>query len=257
LGGTCLALALWTWRAGTHVRRRVAFGVLWAAAALIPCGIMLGRPKVDADRFLYLPIAATSLLIATAASGLVNRAKRKRAGAALVALAILCACQSGRQVWFWRDDLTHWKCKLCGSPSDVNICTSMAAAYFYAGNKGLARRRLERLVAAHPRSLRPRVNLGIVLLDQGAWQQAAEHLEAALHIDPECTQARVALAVAYARLGRLGDAEKNLRTAIKSGSAGPLAYEILASVLHQEAGREAEARNALERARQFRNAAPR
>jgi len=117
-----------------------------------------------------------------------------------------------------------------GSPSNVYFLTSAASGYFYAGQPNLAERLLVRVVASHPNDLSPRLNLGTILLGRRAWTEAAEHLEAALGIDPRCAEAMVNLAAAYVELGRLEDAETRLRTAIALGETRPIAYELLMRV---------------------------
>ena len=254
LAGTCVLLGWGLWAADSRGQRRLAFAVCWAAAALIPCSVILGRAKVDADRFLYLPSAAGAVMIVTLWPK--TAATRKRLTATLVGIAAIFACLSIRQVWFWRDETAHWRRKLTGSPSDVTVRKSLGAAYFHAGRKGRAERWLARVVASRPDELAPRLNLSLVLIDRGNCREAARHLEAALRIEPDCAEAHVALAAAYNELDRLTDAERHILRAVQLGTRTPVAYEILASIL-QRTGREAEAAEAWEKARKLRGSVAR
>ncbi len=68
-------------------------------------------------------------------------------------------------------------------------------------------------LAHEPRFVPAIVNVGNLLLEDGAIDEAIAHYEAALRIDDESAVAHLNLGIAYKRLGRRGDAVREFRRA--------------------------------------------
>ena len=172
------------------------FVLLWrrswtrSAAAMIFFGITLGpalgfvyhawmRYAYVADRFLYLasigPIALAAAAFSRAAGGKFARGVRFGAWSAIAVLAALT----------WRQAAKYEN-----------------AQTFY-----------ESLLVENPRAWFAHVNLGVLLVDQGAVAQGIEHYREALRLNPDHFDARVNLGVALAATGRGDEALENLEKA--------------------------------------------
>ena len=89
-------------------------------------------------------------------------------------------------------------------------------------------------------TLEQSVNLAVVLRKQGRFDEAVQHLERALQVDPHNLEARANLARTYADMGRLGDAEQIYRGMVADNPADLQSVEDLAlAMAHQ--GRAADA----------------
>ena len=92
------------------------------------------------------------------------------------------------------------------APGDLRAGYSLAVIDIRQGRLARARARLESVVAAHPDHFMAQHNLGAVRQQLGDWAGAAAAYEAALALRPEASDTREALAVAFAILGRIGEA---------------------------------------------------
>jgi len=100
-----------------------------------------------------------------------------------------------------------------------------------------AMRRIERdrlVVDAVPRSAQARNNLGGSLLVQGQVDEAIEHLQEALRLDPGHAEAHSNLGVALARRGRAADAIEEYRKALSLDPGQTQAYSNLGNALLQQ-----------------------
>jgi len=100
--------------------------------------------------------------------------------------------------------------------------------------------------AAHP-SEQPLLNLGTVLVEQGDVDGALPLLEQAAKIAPGDAKICEQLGNAYTAKGRLGEAEKEFRSAVGTVPDSAAYHYLLARVLHRE-GKEAESKAEFARA---------
>lgn len=179
LAGTGVVAALLAFR---RTRRRpLPLGVVWYALAILPtANLLLVSGTIFAERTLYLPSVAFSLLAGAGAGWLVARHPRAGWGAVGVVLVAL-SLQAVRYTAAWRDDVTLFR----------------------------------RAVEAVPTSTKAHHKLGEELLRRGELEPALASLHRALEIAPENAWAAETLAVARshaadrylagAREGRLPD----------------------------------------------------
>jgi len=69
---------------------------------------------------------------------------------------------------------------------------------------------LKTITAAHPDHAQAQYQLGKALLDAGQYQEAVEHLEAAVKYDPNHDYVHYQLQAAYRKAGRTADADREL-----------------------------------------------
>ena len=96
------------------------------------------------------------------------------------------------------------------SPGNVNVESSLAFALLQTSDKAEARGLLETAVAADPSHARAQYQLGKLLLDGGDVAGAVPHLEAAERSDPTPDYVHYQLQVAYRKLGRAADADREM-----------------------------------------------
>jgi tetratricopeptide (TPR) repeat protein len=106
-----------------------------------------------------------------------------------------------------------------------------ADALVYAGRDAEARWEIVKLIKDNPRSAQGRRALGKLYLDDGDYEQAVEHLRAALAASPGFMIARLDLAFALTRLNRFDEARQEYDTAIAANSTSADAHRGLAVCL--------------------------
>lgn len=100
--------------------------------------------------------------------------------------------------------------ELALSPGNANVESSLAFALLQTSAKTEARGLLESAVAADPSHARAQYQLGKLLLDEGDVAGALPHLEAAERSDPSPDYVHYQLQVAYRKLGRVADADREM-----------------------------------------------
>jgi tetratricopeptide (TPR) repeat protein len=153
---------------------------------------------------LYLPMFGFALLVAD----LLFRAAPRRLAVALAAILVLVlGSWTYARNRTWRDPVTLW--------SDV--------------------------VSKSPRSARPRINLGTLLVLEGRYPEAIRQLSEAVRLSPLDADAHNNLGQALARSGRLEAAMERFREAVRLDPSSASAHFNLALALEQK-GRPEQAR---------------
>ena len=96
------------------------------------------------------------------------------------------------------------------SPGNANVEASLAFALLQTSDRAEARGLLESAVASEPDNARAQYQLGKLLLDDGDLPGALPHLEAAERSDPTPDYVHYQLQVAYRKLGRAADADREM-----------------------------------------------
>jgi predicted Zn-dependent protease len=115
-----------------------------------------------------------------------------------------------------------------------------------------AQRVLDELLAAAPEAPDLNYFVGDVLLARDQPANAIPFLEKAVRLEPDAAHAQGALGRAYALVGRAVDAIPHLKKALPADVDGSLRYQLARS--YQAAGRDADARAALQDYESFRAA---
>jgi protein O-mannosyl-transferase len=177
LGITAFVIVEWK-------RRYLAVGWFWYAGTLIP---MIGLVQVGlaarADRYMYLPAIGLFVAVVWGASDWVQEnsiSKSWLTASAAVVLTLLAAL-TVRQVGYWRDGETLWKHTL-----QVTSDNAIAEA-----------------------------NLGTALLSLDRGDEALEHFQLAVTIDPENFLAQLFIGISEGRHGNPQGAIEHLQIALQ------------------------------------------
>ena len=185
------------------VRRRSPvcfFGLAWFFLCLLPMSNVVPINTTLADHWLYLP--GIGFLLAVI-GGVADGVKRLRPSASRIAsrcflglyavILSLFSALTVKQNRIWRDPKQFFQLALRYSPD----------------------------------SFRAHNELGVIVLDEGKFQDAVAEFQAAVHLNPQFDQAYDNLGIAYDHLGRLDDAIAAHRHALRLNPANPKIYNNL------------------------------
>ena len=159
-------------------------GWLWYFGMLVPViGLVQVGMQSMADRYTYLPSVGIFIVIAWGAGEMVERSRLPRYAITVVAVLILavCAGRTWNQLGFWRDSKTLFS-------HSIAVTEGNAIAQY---------------------------NLGTYLCSRGQFEEAIDHLRAALLIKPSYDDALNNLASALAANGEPGEAASVFRDAVR------------------------------------------
>jgi tetratricopeptide (TPR) repeat protein len=282
VAGAALLLALATY--GAIVLRKKApyllVGWVWYVGSLLPViGLVQSGAQGSADRFTYFPQIGILLAACWGVADLAG----KRAPLALkvgAALAVALAVASWNQLSYWHDPVTLWRHSLAVTGSNPIALQNLAEylrdneaipflrqaiaidpdgadagvssdahgklgnIYLRAGRLDDATREQEAAVRISPKTEGGYCNLGIIELQRGRYDRAADYFRQQINIH-DSAAARCNLGAALKYQGNFDEAEKEFREAIRLDSDFASAHSNLAGLLHRrqklgEAAQEAE-----------------
>jgi tetratricopeptide (TPR) repeat protein len=265
-------------------------GWFWFLGALVPMiGLVQVGEQAMADRYAYLPFVGLFVMVCWGASEWAETKKIPIAGLAVPALAVLAAlgALTYRQIGYWRNSETLWSYALrVTSVRSYKAHFNLAVTYDAEGRYDQAVEQFRE--AIDPRDDDPRIHLGLGIYDQrhghaqeaigefeavlrlssdGAmradafsnlgsayrelhdYARAKESFAAALQIDPNKAAALVGMGLLAQKSGDFEEAigEYSHAMSIEPTAVG---YVLLGRAL-ERAGRDGEAKVALEKARQL------
>jgi Tfp pilus assembly protein PilF len=203
-------LASWTAKS----RPYLLVGWLWYLGMLVPViGLVTVGAQALADRYTYLPLTGIFIAAVWGVDDILSRAPR--IVPATIAVLVLSAClfTSDRQLGYWRNGMVLW----------------------------------EHAEAVTPRSAITERGLGTAFVQDRDFRPAAEHLRAALELDPDDEIAHLNLANVYAELDETALAERHYEKALALNSANPETHYNFGLVLGRS-GRHVEAARHVRRA---------
>jgi len=217
-----VALGIWIRRARVSCRHYL-LPLAWFAITLVPAALLQSRGRdLFAERYLYIPLCGLAPLLAVLARGLAARGNAARVAGIVLLIGLTVITASRVRGWTREEDF------------------------------------LRRSLRAEPRAAAAAVNLGLILRNQGRWEEAAALYERTLQaweadqrgIVTERTAlsgCRLAyeLGVIRARGGDASGAEAAFRKALRFDPDDERALAALGAALGEQ-GRYAAAREVLE-----------
>lgn len=188
-----------------------------------------------ADHFAYQAMAVgAASLVGGAATALerLRPAWRRAAGVAAVAGLVLLGTLTYRQAVPYRSQEALWLHTIALNPECFICHTNYGNELLEAGRTDEAVVHLERSLEIRPDALPTLLNLARLEEARARFGRAEEHLRAALRREPADVEIRVHLATVLTKAGRLADAEREFREALRIPShAAYLAHNGLGVVL--------------------------
>jgi tetratricopeptide (TPR) repeat protein len=223
-------------------------GWLWFLGMLVPViGIVLQvGDQAVADRYAYLPMVGLFIAaIWTAADAIAQRHAhgtllRCAAAVALLWLATL-AMVSARQAAYWADSRTLFEHAL--AVTDGNYIMANNLGVILARQPGQSARAMalyRQALAVAPFHAAAHANLGSELAKSGQWEEARQHLEAAVRLDPSMAAPQANLGIVFAAEGNYQEAQRHFEESLRLDPAQPEAQNNMCGVLLQ-LGRPEEA----------------
>jgi Tfp pilus assembly protein PilF len=219
----CLALFVWLWRSA----HELSFAFLWMGATLAPVLNARWLPAgVFAERYLYLPSVGFCWLVAWAATKAWRAAPSEKPTplrlllwrtmpVALGIVAILYGARTIRRNRDWRSDEVLYQRILDEQPDAQFIRTNLGVIYFNRGDMaGAEREWTQSLGPLHPYAATLN-DMGLLRSSQKRYHEAIAYFEQAMHDRPNYVDPYKNLAVAYAEMGRLADADREFRKAVE------------------------------------------
>jgi tetratricopeptide (TPR) repeat protein len=202
----CLSIAALAWQ---RQRPYWLTGWLWFVGMLVPViGLVQVGGAQMADRYSYLSSVGIFFIVTFGALDLAQRWRISQRFLSILAVAVLLACAGlmEKQLWHWQNSETLFRHALAVT-ADNDIA---------------------------------RNNLGVALLQQERFAEAAEQFRAATRLAPSRYQGRHNLANALDQLGRHDEALAQHRAAVKADPSVPFLHLNLGTAL-AAAGQTGEA----------------
>jgi len=263
-----------------HVRARAPWltvGWFWYLGTLIPViGLVQIGSHAMADRFTYIPLLGLFMALAWGAKELV--AKRPGWKSGIIGLSVLFITvllfPARAQIGTWQNSVTLFEHALTVTKDNPvarfnigahylgrNDCTKavphfleaieikkdfalafhcLAVCDSRAGNAAGALHHYGQAILIDPRWKMPRIDRGLLLVQQGRLDEAVEDFRQVLRIDPANETAHTNLGLIFLRQGKLGNAETHLSEALRVNQRSAEAHNNL-GIVHTAQGRTEDA----------------
>lgn len=239
------------------------FALAWFAIALLPVSNLIPIPQPYAERFLYLPSVGPCIALALALDRL-RRHHRWSAPAILVPLLAAGALLTARRLPDWRNEGALWSSVVEALPSNPRALQNLGADFerrgdlaraieLYAAAHDLAPR-MEKVTTAYattlhragraqealdllidheahnPLTARVAGMLGAAFAGRAEFERALGYFEISSELEPADPAPRISRALCLTSLGRLEEAQLELRR-LRDEGVDPDRLETLASAL--------------------------
>ena len=200
-------------------RRRpyLPVGWLWFAGTLVPVlGLVQVGGQSMADRYTYVPAVGLFLAAVWLAGDAVAGWRRARwllSAAAALALLTLAA-MAGLQTGWWRNGETLFTHALAATRDNWVAHFQLGLVLTEQGRYDEAAEHYREFIRLNPADAGAEYNIGTTLLLKGRPDQAMEHYRKALRLKPGYLDASVNLGAALLALGRLEEARRQLAAAL-------------------------------------------
>lgn len=198
-------------------RRYLVTGWLWYLVMLGPViGIIQVGNQARADRYTYLPQIGLYLLGTWLAADLCGGWRHRRLFLGTLALAILgpLAFAAHTQASYWQNSQLLWTRAVACTSENAIAHTNLAEAFFQRGRMDEAIEHAQKALQIDPRQAVAHSALGLAFLQKRRLDEAVTHLQNALEIMPNAA-AHSNLGVALMQAGRIDDALANYRKAVE------------------------------------------
>jgi len=199
-------------------RPYLAAGWFWYLGALVPViGLIQAGIQSRADRYTYVPLIGTSIMLAW---GFAELAARRPAGKrAIAALGVLACSAWCYWTWLnlgnWRDSASLFRHAIEVTSNNYLAYNNLGAALRQRGKTAEAMSDFQQAILIRPHYAEAQNNLGEALLTQGKIDEAAPHLLEALRGEPDSPEAHVNWGTILNKRGLHDEAAAEYRIALQ------------------------------------------
>jgi tetratricopeptide (TPR) repeat protein len=198
-------------------RRYLVTGWLWYLVMLGPViGIIQVGNQARADRYTYLPQIGLYLLATWLAADLCAGWRHRRLFLGTLALVILgpLAFAARTQASYWQNSQSLWTRAVACTSDNAIAHTNLAEAFFQKGRMDEAVEHAQKALQIDPNQAVAHAALGLAFLQKRRLDEAISHLQKALEIMPNAA-AHTNLGVALMQTGRIDEALAHYRKAVE------------------------------------------
>ncbi|HEX7604552.1 MAG TPA: hypothetical protein VF316_23200, partial [Polyangiaceae bacterium] len=244
---TLVAILLWQRRSRRRAASAALFGLLWCLVAMGPGSSTATTLRIIGDRYAYFPLVGTS--IALSALFLLGPRWRRAASIGVLVAVAAQAVALRAHVSEWRTADALYQAMLRDDPGNFTALTLLGTAqaqrgelvqaeasllrarrtapitwridvglcfvYLREARLGEAEASCRAAVASNPNDPRAWLNLASVQLNGGAWEGATASASRAIALKPAYAEAYFVRAAAFSKLGRDGDARRDVGEALR------------------------------------------
>jgi Flp pilus assembly protein TadD len=211
-------------------------GWFWYLGALVPViGLVQVGDQARADRYTYVPLIGIFLMLSWGLADLARSRHWEKPAAVVAAAAVALLMWAGSiQVGYWQNDFVLWKHTVEVAPGSVVAHNSLALAMVERKDLERARLQFEEALRLSPEEPHVLGNLGVLLMRQGKYDQAAVYLRKSLDLEPNPTpQQHMNLALALTGQGNLDEAVSHYRDALRLDPGMAAAHNSLGLIYRQ------------------------
>ncbi|MHC4395603.1 MAG: tetratricopeptide repeat protein [Planctomycetota bacterium] len=212
-------------------------GWLWYLGTLVPViGLVQVGGQGMADRYSYVSFTGLFIIIAWAAPELIARWRYKKIAltAAVVVLTSAMMITTRRQVRHWQNSYTLFNHAVAVTENNSNMYYNLGVILANEGRFDEAVMNYRQALRISPNIFNAQSNLGIILFEQGEYDQAIECFKKAVQLKPDDHSTHHNLGLAYLRQGKLDKAEELFQGALQIKSDWPQTHNKLGTVYLQQ-----------------------
>jgi len=190
-------------------------------------GIVKLSTQMAADRYTYLACLGFAALSGGGVKAGINSLKKPLVSAVVPAAFLAAAVLGGmswRQIGIWRDSETLWRHTLSINDGLQFAHNNLGVVLFEKGKPEEAMEHYNKALRINPENADAHTNMGVVLFTQGKPGLALSRYQEALRIAPNRSDVRANMGAALAALNRREEALEYLREALKADPANADAH---------------------------------
>jgi tetratricopeptide (TPR) repeat protein len=215
-GGLILGLSMLFWAQRRH-RPVLLMGWLWYVGTLVPVsGLVQVGEQAMADRYMYLPSIGLLILIVWGGHELTKNWPQRGmilSGFSAGAM-ILCIVVTRQQLGYWRNSEALFQHALAVTENNPVAHNQLGTAFFNQGKMDEAINHYQEAIRLQPSYADPYYNLGNALVNDGQTAEAISQFREYIHLNPNDAVAHYNLATALYNVGQMDEAIGQYQEAI-------------------------------------------